>query len=129
VIKTLNDKYPGFNLHSSLEDEGYRIKRYLPNGIDRFDPHVDVGGGHNAHRQLVTCWYLNDVEEGGETHFPLHGISVKPRAGTMATFPPMWTHYHEGRTPISGPKYIIVGWMTYPLKPTASRIPKVINFD
>jgi hypothetical protein len=127
ILNRLCDRYPGFGV-ATAEDEGYRIKRYLPNGVDRFDPHVDVGGGHNSHRQLVVCWYLNDVEEGGETHFPVYNISVKPKAGTAATFPPFWTHYHEGKTPISGPKYIIVGWMTYPIS-TRQRTPVEITHE
>ena len=30
--------------------------------------------------------YLNDVEEGGETKFPILNIEVKPRVGRMLVF-------------------------------------------
>lgn len=113
ILDTLVDKYPGFGCAEGYEDEGYRIKRYLPNGIDCFKPHVDISSLHSAHRQLVFMWYLNDVEEGGETYFPYHEYGVKPKEGRLVTFPPFWTHQHEGKMPISGTKYAILGWFTF----------------
>jgi hypothetical protein len=125
ILAHLVDKYPGFGCGSGYEDEGYRIKRYSANGVDSFKPHVDVSSMHSAHRQQVFMWYLNDVEEGGETYFPYHDISVKPKEGRLATFPPFWTHYHEGRVPISNAKYAVLGWFTFKqvqLKPQ-NRVP------
>lgn len=127
VTQSLREKYPTFG-HTGMCDEGYRIKRYLPNGIDRFDPHVDTGSAYNSHRQMVLMWYLNDVHKGGETSFPYHGFEISPRAGTMVTFPPFWTHQHAGRVPVSGPKYIIVGWLTFPMIPSAERVAVPINY-
>jgi hypothetical protein len=51
--------------------------------------------------------YLNDVEYGGETNFPLHEIAVTPKAGRIVFFPATWTHLHESRVPISSDKWII----------------------
>jgi hypothetical protein len=46
------------------------IKRYNNDGIDQFKTHVDVTSHASAKRFLVFLFYLNDVEEGGETGFP-----------------------------------------------------------
>jgi hypothetical protein len=102
----------------NLGFEHFRMKKYEPNGKDEFAFHVDVGDYASARRFLVFFWYLNDVAEGGETtfqHSPTARIemSVKPVAGRMIAFPPMWTHPHTGHKPISGPKYIIGGYLHY----------------
>lgn len=128
TLQKLTEKYPGLKF-DEVEDEGYRVKRYLPNGVDRFDPHVDQGGAHNSHRQLVFIWYLNDVEEGGETYFPYHDIKIKPERGKLVTFPPFWTHLHQGLKPVSGPKYTIGGWMNFIKPPTRDRKPIIINHE
>lgn len=97
-----------------MVDEGYRIKRYMPGGHEFFNAHADCSGFSQAHRQLVQFIYLNDVEEGGETEFPEFGIKIQPKEGMMVTFPPFWTHEHIGHPPISGPKYAVTSWMTFP---------------
>jgi len=33
------------------------------------------------HRTLVWMTYLNDVEDGGETEFPMFGLKVRPQRG------------------------------------------------
>jgi hypothetical protein len=96
--------------------EEFRIKRYLPNDKDEFKFHVDVGDYTSAKRFLAFFWYLNDVEQGGETNFqksPASRIeySVSPKAGRLLVFPPLWTHPHVGMKPISGTKYIIGGYL------------------
>lgn len=94
--------------------EQIRMKRYMNNGADQFGPHVDVGSVQSSSRFLVCFWYLNDVAEGGETAFLWQNeVAVKPKRGRAILFPPMWTHPHEGRTPISNPKYIIGSYARY----------------
>lgn len=88
-----------------LRDEGVRFKRY-PKGVGHFGLHLDHTPGTPT-RQLATVLYLNDVEEGGETEFVEYGIKVKPKAGTMAIFPPFWFHPHIGHMPVSGDKFIV----------------------
>lgn len=103
------------------EQYGYeelRMKRYLPNDKDEFRYHVDVQSYATARRFLVYFWYLNDVEEGGETVFKENrntepSLIVKPKAGRLIMFPPLWTHPHIGMKPISGTKYIIGGYLHY----------------
>ena len=59
-------------------------------------------------------WYLNDVDEGGETIFtePLD-IKVKPKAGRVLIFPPMWMYPHAGLAPKSNAKYIIGSYLNF----------------
>jgi prolyl 4-hydroxylase len=65
-------------------------------------------------RLLTFYIYLNDVEEGGGTHFTDLGISVQPKRGRVVLWPsvldsnleaiePM-TH-HEALAPVSGTKF------------------------
>ena len=61
--------------------------------------------------------YLNDVEDGGRTRFPNYGLEVKPERGKTLIWPAEWTHSHTGNVVDSGTKYIITGWMHFPLKP------------
>ena len=62
--------------------------------LDYFPPHGQKAHGH---RVLTVFLYLNDVEEGGETHFrdllgkdgagSAEGIAIKPKAGRMVIWP------------------------------------------
>jgi len=62
-----------------------------------------------SHRIITYLWYLNDVEEGGETLF--HNFKIKPKTGSLLLFPATWTYKHSGAMPISNDKYIITGWV------------------
>lgn len=96
--------------------EAIRIKRYLNNDYDRFDPHVDVIDHNSSRRFLSFFIYLNDVDEGGETEFLtpfwLNRL-VKPKRGRLLMFPPMWPWVHAGRKPQSGRKYLINSYCHY----------------
>ncbi|WP_076415481.1 2OG-Fe(II) oxygenase [Shewanella sp. UCD-KL12] len=71
--------------------------------------------GHNEalHRVVLYMFYLNDVEEGGETEFYYQNRKVKPAKGTMVIAPAGFTHSHRGNTPISQDKYIATSWMMF----------------
>lgn len=93
--------------------ERIRMKRYLPGAGEAFLPHLDVHDYPSARRFLAMFAYLVDVEEGGETAFPHWGVEIKPRLGTVLAFPPTMPFLHEGRAPISGPKYLIGTYCHY----------------
>lgn len=82
------------------------IKHYNRDSHDAFQLHFDSLGSV-ANRYLVFLWYLNDVEQGGETHFPMLDRHVAARAGRLVIFPPYWMFQHEGKMPISSDKYIL----------------------
>ena len=89
------------------------IVRYDPHS-DRFERHADVWNPESALRQMTFTGYLNDVELGGATAFPLLDMSVEPKTGRALMFPPFYMFQHLGATPISGPKYVIIGWLCFP---------------
>lgn len=95
--------------------EQFRMKRYLPNGKDEFGIHTDVGSYGSARRFLAFQWYLNTVDEGGATEFGYKQTeprcSIPAVQGRLLMFPPLWTHPHWGCKPISGPKYIVTGYL------------------
>jgi prolyl 4-hydroxylase len=99
-----------FPLRSELEQ--FRVKKYTAGTDDRFDIHVDVGDHPSAKRFLSIFWYLNNVSEGGETIFK-DGPTIKPKAGRMVVFPPLWVFPHEGRPTISNDKYLVSTYTHY----------------
>ena len=94
--------------------EELRIKKYLPNDSDEFSIHVDADDKESAKRMVSYLFYLNDVGVGGETVFGLREEwTIKPKQGNLLMFPPLWTHPHKGKKPISGPKYILTTYINY----------------
>jgi len=98
--------FPSTNLFEQL-----RIKRYINNGEELFDTHVDVADYSGSRRFLSFLFYLNDVSEGGETTFD--GLTITPKAGRMLIFPPIWLYPHKGHAPISNNKYIMSTYLHY----------------
>lgn len=100
-----------FFVNNILSENGYQIQRYRKN-IGKFTYHNDFSVDFSLYRYraIVYLWYLNDVDEGGETEFLGGKYSVKPEKGKLIFFPASWTYPHMGRIPISNDKYIITGW-------------------
>ncbi|MCF6456421.1 2OG-Fe(II) oxygenase [Pseudoalteromonas sp. MMG024] len=71
--------------------------------------------GHNdsLHRILLFMFYLNDVEEGGETEFYYQNKMIKPKQGSMVIAPAYFTHTHRGCIPVSNDKYIVTSWVLF----------------
>jgi len=70
---------------------------------------------HNdaLHRVLLFMYYLNDVDDGGETEFYYQDKAVKPKAGRMVIAPAYFTHTHRGQIPKSNDKYIVTSWLLF----------------
>jgi Rps23 Pro-64 3,4-dihydroxylase Tpa1-like proline 4-hydroxylase len=99
------------NENDFLFEDSYNIQKYTKNeGFYKYhnDFYIDVS--KNAYRKLAYIWYLNDVDEGGETEL-LKNILIKPSCGNILLFPACWTFPHRGIMPISNDKYIITGWL------------------
>jgi 2OG-Fe(II) oxygenase superfamily len=92
--------------------EDLRIKRYVVEESDRFQPHFD-SLDYTSNRYLVFLWYLNDVADGGETEFPDLGLRIAARAGRLLMFPPYWMFQHAGLPPRSNDKYILSTYMLF----------------
>lgn len=65
------------------------------------------------HRTLLFMFYLNDVEQGGETDFYYQERSIQPKQGRMVIAPAYFTHTHRGRVPVSADKYILTSWVLF----------------
>jgi hypothetical protein len=96
--------------------EQFRVKKYRNDDIDVFEDHVDVSDYTSARRFLACLFYLNSVEEGGETEFFFPNDQnklIKPIQGQVVVFPPNWQFPHRGRKTISGNKYIMSSYFHF----------------
>jgi len=92
---------------TSVNDTGFQLQQY-PQHYGFYRQHVDSMPAHWSSNRVLGCIvYLNTVEVGGETEFPMHGTSVQPVAGRIVLFPATFTHPHAGRPALSGDKWII----------------------
>lgn len=80
--------------------------QHYPLGTGGFKEHTDINP-HHYHRRWVYLAYLNTVEEGGETYFPLQGIKVRPIKGRVVAFPPTWVFPHGSNTPLTQSKTVL----------------------
>jgi hypothetical protein len=137
-IKKLNNKSNykeennyGNNYNHLYEDlqllNNFMIQKYEKN-IGKYSYHDDgaVNTILNKHRVITYLWYLNDVEEGGETEFFGGDFKVKPEKGKLLFFPSFWCFPHRGNQPKSSNKYIITGWLY--VKSTAGTVIKNIPY-
>ena len=114
LIKLYEDDPPSIRLFmcSHIFDNGYQVQKYEKNsGFYKW--HSDIRTSENSTRFVTFLFYLNDVNEGGETLF-ING-KVNPKAGRLLLFPSTWTYMHKGSVPISDHKYILTGWFSLPL--------------
>jgi hypothetical protein len=88
----------------------FQIQKY-DKGCGKFVTHTDNLSCFKLSREIVFMWYLNDVDNGGETGFPECNINIKPEVGKLVLFPATWTYPHCGNVPLSSHKYIITGWV------------------
>jgi hypothetical protein len=94
-----------------LLNKSFMVQKYLK-GKGRYIYHDDfsIDYENKKYRAITFLWYLNDVEEGGETVFSGE-YKIKPKAGTLVFFPASWCYPHTGKMPLSDDKYILTGWL------------------
>ncbi|MFA4578600.1 2OG-Fe(II) oxygenase, partial [Xanthomonas perforans] len=70
-----------------------------------------------GNRQRTVCVYLNDVGAAGETEFPVAGVRVRPRPGTLVCFDnlhadgrPDADSLHAGLPVTAGSKWLGTLW-------------------
>eukprot|EP00658_Telonema_sp_P-2_P059634 TRINITY_DN4876_c0_g1_i1.p1 TRINITY_DN4876_c0_g1~~TRINITY_DN4876_c0_g1_i1.p1 ORF type:complete len:349 (+),score=55.55 TRINITY_DN4876_c0_g1_i1:214-1260(+) len=104
--------------HESLQVLSYQVGQF-------YRPHRDESDGKESPagpRIMTFFMYLSDVEEGGETHFPLiqGGLSVKPKRGSAILWANMRDHdpyksdsrtLHEARPVEAGTKLAANAWI------------------
>lgn len=67
----------------------------------------------SLHRVLLFMFFLNTVQEGGETQFYFQETSIAPKVGRMVIAPAGFTHTHKGAVPESNDKYIVTSWILF----------------
>ena len=97
-------------LESDQHIDSFMIQKYC-NKIGKYTYHNDFHSDYEKkrYRTVTYLWYLNDVEEGGETEF-WGSYKIKPKKGKLIFFPAVWCFPHRGIMPLSNDKYIITGW-------------------
>lgn len=86
---------------------------WFPPGSRYWEIEASRGG-----QRCYTCMvYLNDVEAGGTTDFPMLGLSFQPRAGTLLAWNnadeegrPNQNVLHHATPVVAGVKYVITKW-------------------
>lgn len=68
-------------------------------------PHYDGQDG-DSYLKFSLVTYINDDYEGGELVFPNHGVTIKPKAGSLVMFPSQEPYIHQAMPIKSGYKYI-----------------------
>lgn len=105
--------------------EAIQGQRYLPG--QQFKPHNDwfytsekywqQERKRGGQRSWTAMAYLNEVEEGGGTHFTEIGINIEPKPGVLLVWnnalpdgSPNENTMHAGTPVVKGTKYIITKW-------------------
>ncbi len=98
-----------------LEIGSFNLGRYLP-GQHFQAMHTERSGLSTLHRLFAFMTYLNDVKKGGSTYFNHYDLTIEPKQGLTIIWPAEWTHAHQGNKLLDGSKYIITGWLNFPIK-------------
>lgn len=111
VIDNFNVLSPAYIGGDFLQYDSFMIQKYFINK-GKFEYHHDFfcDFEKSRYRIITFIFYLNDVDEGGETEIWGH-THIKPTTGKLLLFPACWTFPHCGKMPISSDKYIITGWL------------------
>lgn len=112
IGQNTDSKFRHFVDFSSLSEiNTFMIQKYNKN-VGKFVYHSDFRNDYDKKqwRIITFLWYLNDINEGGETVFS-GKYAVKPTTGKLVLFPATWSYPHCGKVPISNDKYILTGWV------------------
>ncbi|MGF7049470.1 prolyl 4-hydroxylase [Paenibacillus sp. DS2015] len=100
--------------------DGLQVLLYIPG--QEYQPHYDFfaeTSRASANNRISTLvMYLNDVEEGGETTFPMLNLSIFPSKGMAVYFEYFYSNHelndltlHAGTPVIKGEKWVATMWM------------------
>ena len=92
---------PDVKIQKTKPSEGYHVW------------HCENGNLSDASRLILLMFYLNDIEEGGETEFLYQSRRIEPKMGRLVFCPAFFTHTHRGNPPLKGSKYMMNGWLQY----------------
>ena len=92
--------------------ESPNIQHYRPGGGFK-SAHFERASYDTTTRMLVWMTYLNDVKDGGGTHFLYQKHTFEARRGRTLIWPSDFTHAHHGVVSPTEHKYIITGWFNF----------------
>lgn len=82
--------------HREWMNDGWVLARYREGDACIFhDDAQSPEPSANGLRLATLIFFLNTVENGGELHFPLQELKIKPVQGRAIVFPAQLTHPHE----------------------------------
>lgn len=106
-VEAVNQYIEEFNIKIT-QDEGLTLLRYSES--NKYDYHIDADWA--IYRVASALIYLNPQEyEGGETHFNLIDLKIKPEKPSIVLFPSNYAYSHAAMPVTKGTKYIFVTWM------------------
>tara|TARA_Y100000813_G_C24106832_1_gene325822 strand:+ start:16 stop:618 length:603 start_codon:yes stop_codon:yes gene_type:complete len=99
----------------NVDIPSFNLQRYNPG--DHFSHvHCERNNDGQMHRIFAWMTYLNDIKsENGNTYFPHYDLKICPEQGKTLIWPAEWTHAHAGEILKFETKYIITGWMCFPV--------------
>ena len=101
-----------------IQAQYYQVGQQFKAHTDYFDPGTNISDVNlKGNRTWTFMIYLNDVEIGGETYFPIINKSIKPKKGMALIWNnndlngnPNYNTLHQGKPTIKGEKFIITKW-------------------
>ena len=84
AVHALNRRIAAASGTDVAQGEPLQVLRYRPG--EQYRTHFDAIPGFANQRVLTMLVWLNHGYEGGETHFPVPGLSLKPAAGDAILF-------------------------------------------
>jgi 2OG-Fe(II) oxygenase superfamily len=116
-IAHMNDTELGALVFRVFRPGSINVQKYLKNSGGYHFWHSEIypreANCETLHRVLLFMFYLNSVEEGGETEFYYQQRKFKPTQGQMIIAPAGFTHTHKGHIPLSHDKYILTSWILF----------------
>lgn len=116
VIRAINVRIAALSDTQVTQGEALTVLRYRPG--QQFRLHADVLPQVRNQRVATVLVYLNDGFGGGETTFPDHGLTIRPKAGDAIIFDnvdaqgrPLATARHAGEPVRSGVKWLATRWI------------------
>lgn len=88
-----------------------QIQKYTPEDKGYPAVHIEAGPNH-VQKYLAVIVFLNDVEKGGQTVFPMGGMAITPETGKVVIWPTGLPFYHCGNKSKSD-KYILTSWFEF----------------
>lgn len=91
----------------------YHAQKWNPGGM--VEPHSDTSDlygneNENSSNKYTVILYLNDDYDGGNLYFTQHNIEIKPKIGSIITFPGNHENIHGVSEVSNKVRYTIVSW-------------------